>query len=689
MQLDNDGTLRVTDIIEGTALSALYPSTTLTRASSATNSDGLQTISSGNARFDRNGPFSPFTGAINFTGNSGCNVTIPHASTLDVTGDFTLELWTKRISDPTSINQALFDKKTTATASDGNPGISLLCLHSTHSWGPFKPVMVLGDGLCYEDYYPTNAGDALHQNLWYHIAFVYNFTGHSGQFYLNGVAVATTKGYSGTLTSVNSTELLNIGGVIKAATNYHYAGIIGEVRFWSRQLGADEIADRMYKRLEGTESNLVGYWRLGEGSGTQAFDSTVNQNYGTVNGDATRTNGVGVSVWSEETTTNIVVDPDFENNTGWSWGAGSARSSVDAYAGNWCARVQTVNATNCRFSQAINLSPSLAVNDYISVTVKYKVKDYTSSTFSPRIYVVGLDDNNTQYDALFTGSAFTTTVGDWTTSTVTYKNVRAAPIKQITIYPAICNQFIGDLVVDCVQVEKSKSNATSFVSGTRNREALVIPNTSIPITEGTIEMWWNPQRLQTGIVDQGTSPHIFQIGTYYGNSSVTIWCWYMADGAPDLRMYIKGQSNAGWSNYDVMLAGTAGWYTPGTWSHIALTWTGGNSFTLYSNGVPRGTLAVADTVTSWSAGGLSLGGTGSGATAQGGLYGPVRVSGRVRSSAEILAAYQSGKPFPSDKDTVANFLFYNSLVSHRDVDMAFNYATGTLYLRGQIVEETR
>jgi hypothetical protein len=72
----------------------------------------------------------------------------------------------------------------------------------------------------------------------------------------------------------------------------HCFGSFAEVRFWTRALTPIEIRARMWSPLSGTEEDLVGYWRLDEGSGATAVDRSPSGNNGTVLGGAS---------WCEQT----------------------------------------------------------------------------------------------------------------------------------------------------------------------------------------------------------------------------------------------------------------------------------------------------------------------------------------------------------------------------------------------------
>ncbi len=61
-------------------------------------------------------------------------------------------------------------------------------------------------------------------------------------------------------------------------------GLIGEVRVWESVLGREDIRDNMHRKLDGDEKGLAGYWKLNEGEGGTALDSTPNSNHVEITG---------------------------------------------------------------------------------------------------------------------------------------------------------------------------------------------------------------------------------------------------------------------------------------------------------------------------------------------------------------------------------------------------------------------
>ena len=114
---------------------------------------------------------------------------------------------------------------------------------------------------------------------WFHVAAVRQ--GASVRVWVDGVDVTTTFG-SHIDPAYSASRQTYIG------TSYApeaFNGTISEVRVWNYARSESQIKADMFKELTGTEEGLAGYWKLNEGSGTIAHDSTANDNHGTLHGD--------------------------------------------------------------------------------------------------------------------------------------------------------------------------------------------------------------------------------------------------------------------------------------------------------------------------------------------------------------------------------------------------------------------
>lgn len=110
-------------------------------------------------------------------------------------------------------------------------------------------------------------------NDWTHVAVVY--INKTPFLYINGKMVK--RGLSNH--NRNVVPSATFGGVKPYG---FYKGGLQEVRIWSKAKTLNEIQNNMDKELNGNEPNLFGYWKLNEGEGNIAYDSTIHENHGTI-----------------------------------------------------------------------------------------------------------------------------------------------------------------------------------------------------------------------------------------------------------------------------------------------------------------------------------------------------------------------------------------------------------------------
>ena len=107
-------------------------------------------------------------------------------------------------------------------------------------------------------------------NQWAHLAATVH--GTTGTIYINGVAVGT-----GVVNAApNNLRTNNYIGRSNYAADGYANAIFDDVRIWNVARTQSQIQAFMHHSLAGTEPGLVGYWRLDEGVGTNAADSTGN-----------------------------------------------------------------------------------------------------------------------------------------------------------------------------------------------------------------------------------------------------------------------------------------------------------------------------------------------------------------------------------------------------------------------------
>ncbi|MAE09986.1 MAG: hypothetical protein CMF78_02185, partial [Candidatus Marinimicrobia bacterium] len=124
------------------------------------------------------------------------------------------------------------------------------------------------------------AGDGsiqLSPYIWYHFSMTYDGVAFKG--YIDGQFDFETMS-SG---SVATTTTQMIGAGFTNSSEY-FKGNIDEVRIWDYELSQPEIQDHMYEEISGTESGLLSYWNLNEGTGNVAYDQSSYGNDGTIYG---------------------------------------------------------------------------------------------------------------------------------------------------------------------------------------------------------------------------------------------------------------------------------------------------------------------------------------------------------------------------------------------------------------------
>ena len=125
-----------------------------------------------------------------------------------------------------------------------------------------------------------DTGHAVTVDEWMHVAITYD--NGTIKTYANGSLIETYVG-SGSINDVHPT--LNdflIGGRLNSPSTKYFEGQIADVRIWNTVRSQAEINSS--NDLTGTETGLVGYWRLNDEPGTTVADSSSQTNTGILGG---------------------------------------------------------------------------------------------------------------------------------------------------------------------------------------------------------------------------------------------------------------------------------------------------------------------------------------------------------------------------------------------------------------------
>lgn len=193
-------------------------------------------------------------------------IRVNHNNSLNVTSTWTIEFWLNPDVTPSGWD-AIFSK-----GLNDRPASVWMYFNSIEVW--------YGNGtgslIAYTDFSTISAG------VWQHVAATRTAAGVV-TIYINGVSEVSQ---AGTSVSPTNSERLNIGQ--RGDGSYYYDGNIDEVRYWNVARTQTEIRENMNKKLTGSESGLVGYWRLDGTTGNSASDDAGSNN-GNLRNTPTRT----------------------------------------------------------------------------------------------------------------------------------------------------------------------------------------------------------------------------------------------------------------------------------------------------------------------------------------------------------------------------------------------------------------
>ena len=128
----------------------------------------------------------------------------------------------------------------------------------------------------------ATASSVFTAGVWTHVAATYD--GATLTLYIDGVSVATT---ATTVDPGNQASDLTIARWPNS--NSYTDATISDVVLFDDPLSATEVATLYSDGVDETDSRLAAWWPLDEGTGTTAYDQSVNGNDGTISGGATWT----------------------------------------------------------------------------------------------------------------------------------------------------------------------------------------------------------------------------------------------------------------------------------------------------------------------------------------------------------------------------------------------------------------
>ncbi|MFO8010415.1 MAG: DUF2341 domain-containing protein, partial [Dehalococcoidia bacterium] len=187
-------------------------------------------------------------GADDFSGSGDSYVEVADSESLDITGSFTLEAWTKLDNLP-AMTGILVDKR-----DDGDTGYFVGVWSDGHIW------MGVGQAKHMEEDIGLTTG------AWYHVVAIYNSSDDTVEIYIDGTS-ALSESTTGSLTA--TTEVLRIGSE-SFDVNYQVDGIIDEVRVSNTVRNGDWI-----KTCYNNQSDPAGFHTVGEQQETEIGEKPI------------------------------------------------------------------------------------------------------------------------------------------------------------------------------------------------------------------------------------------------------------------------------------------------------------------------------------------------------------------------------------------------------------------------------
>jgi len=253
-------------------------------------------------------------------------------------------------------------------------------------------------------------------NTWTHVCMTQNGSTKENIIYLNAVNNGSFTRTKDVATSVD----LRIGGITSGATNRHFPGTIDEVRVYSTTLTPDQVK-RDYNRGvaavlgAGQDASRgappVGWWKMDEGSGFSAFDSSGNNNTATMSATMTSTDwvpgkvGKGVDFDGTDDVIRVSANPTINNLAvktieAWVYPRTAGENSLGRIlqknyvsSGGFCASIDSNN--KLIFQQIFSGSGAtwktnnntLPLNRWTHIAITY---DRTSTSNDPVMYIDGI-----------------------------------------------------------------------------------------------------------------------------------------------------------------------------------------------------------------------------------------------------------------------------------------------------------
>ncbi|OQX51539.1 hypothetical protein B5M47_00310 [candidate division CPR3 bacterium 4484_211] len=368
---------------------------------------------------------------------------------------------------------------------------------------------------------------------------------------------------------------LDIG---RTADANYLGGKIDEVRLWNDVRTAAEIQQNMFKQIDPSSANLVGYWRFNENTGTTAFDETTNNNDGTLTNGPIWTTGFVPDHYSEAegiytvdaSGSQVELDIDGGSNVSTllngAVSAGATSITVDSTTGFPSSGVAYIDGDKFSYTgttsttfTGIPSSGELSVIGHADNTVVSLMNRH-----KPQFKIRKYRENSKPSSVSLEGSTLT----EGTDYNVDYKPISDAYFAdELTWYSTLESE--SAITSPDVGSGGTNSGAT-FTAGRYGNGALMdasgedfhIPSSNFSKSASAIEFWFKPDWDFTD-----NDNHVL-VGNYYDSSNL----WYLYKLGDGTSSYLRFRATSNGVNCNYYINYPEINWSANEWVHIRMQW---------------------------------------------------------------------------------------------------------------------
>ena len=496
------------------------------------------------------------------------------------------------------------------------------------------------------------APGVISSDVWYHIVGTYD--GTTMRLYLDGQLIGTLVHSVGGAIVGNSGHTVTLGDAVSGGRPFD--GLVDDVRVYSRQITDVEISE-LY--------GLMGHWKMDEGSGSTAADSTAFANNATLSGatwttDCAGNSGLEFDGVADTAATNADFDPPERGAVAFwfrSEGPPAASQSLWGVSDDFEMSQASDGLVTCDMSTDGDLG-GIVTTDPLDMENRWYhlIDEYDADDDSYAIYINGeLHMSGISATAITKQTADTLTFGTRTGSAQYFEGgIRDFRIYNRSLTPSEKSELSGLAAYWKLDETSGTVAADSSYGGHDGNFATGSPTwTTAGNVDGALDF-----EIDDGVdrVDAGT----FNVG----GSAISVSAWVRPeDGVFDGRIIFKSRGSndyeQSWgltigdsqkADFRIRAGGTrnilesSGAVSPGKWYYLVGTYDG-TTMLLYVNGIEVNSMVhtVGGPMDEDSTDTVALGDTPTGDRSFDGRIDDVRIFSRTLCPEEIYGGYKDGR----------------------------------------------